>query len=153
MRIIPHLGAVITRMAAPGRVRYISLHDPGRLRNPPSKESVMPIPGRVATIVGMGLLLVAGASDAPPAGLMAAARARARPVAFGRGLGFDLSPQSDPPLVYSTYYGGCRGRQGIQDVATDAAGNAYVTGDYPWDCDRGPADVYVSKFSPTGALL
>jgi hypothetical protein len=59
----------------------------------------------------------------------------------------------DPVVVYSTYYGGCRGRQGINDVAVDAAGNAYAVGNYPWDCDRGSPQAYVAKFSPEGTRL
>jgi hypothetical protein len=57
----------------------------------------------------------------------------------------------DPILLFSTLYGGCRDRQGIADMTIDAAGNSYVIGYYPWDCDIGTFNIFVSKFGPNGA--
>lgn len=74
----------------------------------------------------------------------------------------------DPVLVYSTYLGGAgddadTAFSGVVDVAVDGAGNVYVTGttpsaDFPTtpganQTPGGRLDVFVTKFSPTGALL
>ncbi len=69
----------------------------------------------------------------------------------------------DPVLVYSTYHGGTLGDQG-NDVTVDASSNAYVTGrvnsaiGFPvlgayQAKNNGASDIFVSKFSPTGALV
>src|SRR5262249_2445324 len=72
----------------------------------------------------------------------------------------------DPVLAYSTYLGG-HGPDGaftsIASIAVDAAGNAYVTGttesaDFPTtpgaiSSPAGGVDIFVTKLSPTGAVL
>ena len=68
----------------------------------------------------------------------------------------------DPSLAYSTYLGGSGLEEG-KGIAVDAAGNAYVTGytsseDFPslapyQSTYVGNRDVFVTKFSPTGAIL
>jgi Beta-propeller repeat len=69
----------------------------------------------------------------------------------------------DPVLSYSTYLGGSDNDFGL-NIATDNAGNAYVSGftlslDFPLKGDsllntqHGGVDAFVSKFGPTGALL
>ncbi|MBM4047789.1 MAG: hypothetical protein FJ279_22015, partial [Planctomycetes bacterium] len=68
----------------------------------------------------------------------------------------------DPELTWSTFLGGTLDDKGF-DVDTDGAGNVYVTGftespDFPITGGgnpdfKGEADVFVSKFSPSGALL
>ncbi len=66
-------------------------------------------------------------------------------------------------LAFSTYYGGSLFEQ-IRDITTDAAGNVYITGgtestNYPTTVgayDRshnGWFDVFITKFSPAGAVL
>ena len=84
-------------------------------------------------------------------------------------IGFDVGPYDraralviDPVLEYSTYLGG-QAADGGRAVAVDGAGNAYVTGftesaDFPVDDARqparsGPADAFVTKLDPNGALL
>jgi hypothetical protein len=59
----------------------------------------------------------------------------------------------DPELVYSTYVAGCRGRQGLEDVAVDSDGNAYATGYHPGGCDQEPSQAWVVKFAPDGTWL
>ena len=71
----------------------------------------------------------------------------------------------DPVLAYSTYLGGTgsEGDSGAASIAVDAAGNAYVTGttesvDFPTagggdPTAKGGLDIYVTKLSPTGAVL
>lgn len=69
-------------------------------------------------------------------------------------------------LVYSTYLGGANEGQGADlgfGVAVDSTGNAYVTGmtsssDFPTvaafqSALRGPADVFVTKFNPSGVVV
>ena len=68
----------------------------------------------------------------------------------------------DPVLVYSTYLGGT-GNESIADFVVDAGGNAHVTGrvDSAGFPTANPAqaawggsfDVYVTKLSPTGAVV
>ncbi len=69
----------------------------------------------------------------------------------------------DPVLTYSTYLGGSKSDDGLA-IATDAAGNSYVTGrtnstNYPTATPRqasnagGTYDVFVTKLSPAGAVL
>ena len=70
----------------------------------------------------------------------------------------------DPVLSYATYLGGSSDEEGYA-VATDSSGNAYVTGytasvDFPATSGAyktanqgGASDVFVAKFSPTGALV
>jgi hypothetical protein len=67
----------------------------------------------------------------------------------------------DPVVVWSTYLGGSQEDE-ARDVATDTAGNVWVTGstrspDFPVQGSTPPselfADAFVSKFSPSGALL
>ncbi len=69
----------------------------------------------------------------------------------------------DPVLVYSTYHGGNNGDRGY-DIVVDANSNAYVTGrvdstsGFPvlgsyQATNKGASDIFVSKFSPTGALV
>jgi len=59
----------------------------------------------------------------------------------------------DPELVYSTYVAGCRGRQGVEDVAVDSDGNAYAVGYQPVGCDLEPSHAWVVKFGPDGTRL
>jgi hypothetical protein len=59
----------------------------------------------------------------------------------------------DPELVYSTYVAGCRGRQGLEDVAVDSEGNAYATGYHPGGCDQEPSQAWLVKFAPDGTRL
>jgi Beta-propeller repeat len=71
-----------------------------------------------------------------------------------------LNPKGSA-LVYSTYFGGGNDRPDIGTaVATDSAGNAYVTGftnavDFPtvkpMQRFAGPTDVFVAKFDPSGS--
>lgn len=58
--------------------------------------------------------------------------------------------EARPVVDFATYHGGCRGYQGIQDLAIDAAGDVVVAGHYPWDCDRGPSDAFVARFAADG---
>src|SRR3989454_424664 len=66
----------------------------------------------------------------------------------------------DPVLAYSTYLGGSGGDQGF-GIAADAVGNAYVTGftgstNFPTTAGAfggGGVDAFVTKLSPTGALV
>ncbi len=71
-------------------------------------------------------------------------------------------PPSGVGAAYSTYLGGS-GDDRINGVATDAAGNVFVTGstgssDFPTlgglgIVQAGPTDAFVTKMSPSGALL
>lgn len=56
----------------------------------------------------------------------------------------------DPVLDFSTYFGSDWGESGAA-VATDAAGNAYVTGQF-WS-QANSQDIYVLKLSPGGKML
>lgn len=68
----------------------------------------------------------------------------------------------DPALIFSTYLGGS-GQSSATAVATDATGNAYVTGwteslDFPESHgyqlgNPGGVDAYIAKFSAAGQLL
>lgn len=73
------------------------------------------------------------------------------------------TPPAALQLIFSTYIGGGQQDQ-VRDIATDAAGNIYVTGgtsssDFPATAGtidqsfNGTYDVYVAKLSPSGALL
>lgn len=74
----------------------------------------------------------------------------------------DLPLVIDPPISFSTYFGGTRGDVAT-GVAVDAAGNAYVCGwtessDFPTLAPQqavsgGGADAFVAKFSSTGTLV
>ncbi len=64
-------------------------------------------------------------------------------------------------IVFSTYHGG-GSNDGAAAIALDALGNAYITGSTnspnfpvlnPIQTYRGGKDIFVSKFSPSGALL
>jgi uncharacterized protein (TIGR03437 family) len=60
----------------------------------------------------------------------------------------------DPPLIYSTYYGG-NGADYAYAVAVDSIGNTYVAGGVgstSFDI-RGPEDGFVLKLSPSGSKL
>ena len=61
--------------------------------------------------------------------------------------------QARPVVEFATCDGGCRGYQGIQDLAIADAGDVVVVGHYPWDCDRGPTDAYVARFAAGGERL
>ena len=68
----------------------------------------------------------------------------------------------DPVLIYSTYLGGSGFDQGYA-IATDAVGNAYVTGqtaaiDFPttagaFQTNYGGGDAFVAKLNPAGSAL
>ena len=67
----------------------------------------------------------------------------------------------DPVLVYSSYLGGA-GQDIGNGIAVDAAGSAYVVGDagaatFPTvgsnQVFNGGADIFISKFNPTGSAL
>jgi uncharacterized repeat protein (TIGR01451 family) len=70
----------------------------------------------------------------------------------------------DPALTYATYFGGA-GDETAHAVATDGYGNMYIagftssknllttTGAVAGQFGGGPADCFVAKFSPSGALL
>ena len=73
----------------------------------------------------------------------------------------------DPPLVWSTYYGGLS-NDGPQDIICDAAGNLFVTGylyvfgfptldpangAYYQGANQGSLDAFILKFDPAGVLL
>ncbi|MFP3939143.1 MAG: SBBP repeat-containing protein [Thermoanaerobaculia bacterium] len=63
-------------------------------------------------------------------------------------------PGPEPPeVVFATYVGGCRGYQGLQDVAVGRNGEVWAVGSIPWDCDEGPSDALLVRFSPDGELL
>jgi hypothetical protein len=82
---------------------------------------------------------------------------------FSDGFLAKLAPGGNA-LVYSTYLGGSR-EDGIEGVAVDALGSAYVTGltnsdhrfnlvrDLALDQDSAGYDVFVSRFTPTGGEL
>jgi hypothetical protein len=82
---------------------------------------------------------------------------RVRYVMYGaHELGLALGPYDrrqpvviDPAIVYSTYLGNADWDEG-NDVAVDAAGNAYVAG---LTTTTQSKDASVAKFSPTGQLL
>jgi hypothetical protein len=71
----------------------------------------------------------------------------------------------DPVLLYSTYLGGSNSSEIANDIAIDAAGNAYVTGqttsaDFPitpgaFDTtfNGGTFDAFVTKLNPSGSAL
>ncbi|HEY2946458.1 MAG TPA: SBBP repeat-containing protein, partial [Vicinamibacteria bacterium] len=59
----------------------------------------------------------------------------------------------DPEIVYSTYVAGCRGRQGIEDLALDSAGNAYAVGYHPAGCDRETSQAWVVEYGPDGKRI
>jgi Beta-propeller repeat len=71
----------------------------------------------------------------------------------------------DPVLVYSTFFGGGTGSDGVQQqitaIAVDAAGNLYAVGNttstsFPITSgvvEPNPAPVFISKFNPTGTSL
>jgi hypothetical protein len=93
---------------------------------------------------------------------------RARHVARGTALGVEIEGWSrrgtlviDPAISFSTYLGGANG-EGARAVGTDAAGNVIVAGwttsaDFPTtpglDRTLGPESAFVTKLSPTGALV
>ncbi len=69
----------------------------------------------------------------------------------------------DPVLLYSTYLGGSTIDDGL-NIAADASGNAYVTGetyssDFPITAEAfqttiaGPSDAFITKLNPTGTAL
>jgi hypothetical protein len=76
-----------------------------------------------------------------------------------------LSPDGSS-LIFSTYFGGLL-REGVHGIATDGAGNAYITGStgggvpttpgaFQGDEAQTPEDgsaTFVAKFGPTGALV
>jgi hypothetical protein len=85
--------------------------------------------------------------------------------AFGFALpdGYDahLPLVIDPTLAYSTYLGGSNDEYGY-DIAVDASGAAYVTGDTystdfptvnPYQTDQGYCDIFVTKLSNSGSSL
>jgi uncharacterized protein (TIGR03437 family) len=83
----------------------------------------------------------------------------------GVGTGFIAKLRPDGSIVYSTYLGGVNGASGLNAVAVDAQGNAYVTGetfasDYPHTAGLpndlasrsvgGIAVAFFAKISPAG---
>ena len=63
-------------------------------------------------------------------------------------------PGPEPPdVAFATYVGGCRGHQGLQDVTVGRSGEVWAVGFIPWDCDEGPSDALLVRFSPDGELL
>jgi len=89
-------------------------------------------------------------------------------------VGFELGPYDrsttlviDPILSYSTFLGGSDGNEDVRAVATDAAGNVYVTGstastNFPTAFPLQPAlaagvagagDAFVTKLNPAGTAL
>jgi hypothetical protein len=126
-----------------------------------------------------GSLLVAtslgGLHDAAPASYQPGASARApvesRYSVDATSYGFDVGRYDhrrplviDPGLVYSTYLGGERNDFGL-DIAADADGNLYVTGQtdssafptttgaYDTTIEGAARDAFVTKFSPAGQLV
>ncbi len=59
-------------------------------------------------------------------------------------------PAAASVVEFASYHGGCRGYQGIQDLAVDAAGDVWVAGYRPWDCDQGPLEVHLAKYTAAG---
>jgi hypothetical protein len=75
----------------------------------------------------------------------------------------------DPVLVYSTYFGGSSSGEAAYDIAVDADGNAYITGEtnssnfpttagafqpiYHSDFGGGVAEAFITKFNPAGTAL
>jgi len=95
-----------------------------------------------------------------------AAQPAAATPGYNRELSVAATPQTDAALSFSTYLGGS-GDEGDDflgsavSVAVDIEGNAYVTGttqssDFPTTSGKrlnGRQDIFVTKFSPTGAVL
>jgi hypothetical protein len=82
------------------------------------------------------------------------------------GVSVAATPELDRALSFSTYLGGSGDegddfRGAVVSVAVDSDGNAYVTGttqspDFPTTSGtrlNGKQDIFVTKFSPTGAVL
>ncbi|MFH1373197.1 MAG: SBBP repeat-containing protein [bacterium] len=86
-----------------------------------------------------------------------------------KAFGFELSDGYDtnlplvidPVLIYSTYLGGSNDEYGY-DIAVDASGATYITGDTystdfptvnPYQTDQGYCDVFVTKLSNSGNSL
>lgn len=63
------------------------------------------------------------------------------------------SAAEPPEVAFATYVGGCRGYQGLQDVAVGRDGTVWAAGFIPWDCDQSPPDALLVRFSPEGELL
>jgi hypothetical protein len=85
----------------------------------------------------------------------------------GAAVRFDVGPYDrtlplviDPVLVYGTFLGGTSA-DGVEDVAVDASGSAYATGEtnspnfptdggVPVNAPKGQRDVFVTKLNPSG---
>lgn len=117
-----------------------------RLKRPVSFQEIGP--GR-REVASSWRLLPAGQAGSPRAGFEVGSYDRLQPLVI------------DPVLVYSTYLGG-NSYDTADDVAVDAAGNAYITGwtlsrDFPLADPLKPAlesqDAFVTKIAPSGSLV
>jgi Beta-propeller repeat len=151
-----------------GRLKYEFLvapgADPTRIRMSYSGASSLAVDRTGALTVGTPVgPLRDGRPVTRQGGRMISSTYAVSGTAYGFALGaYDRSRPLviDPGLVWSTFIGGTNDDQPVA-VATDAAGAAYMAGevsslDYPTTpgaYDPSPKRMFVSKFSPAGALV